>query len=96
MQTLSELNEVANGLYRIGVSKADLLSWHDFKGKVPAALAKHHESYGRRMGGNPEEWYASLEPVCSDRWLAIEQWDAVTQSWGRFPSCCEPAAAPPA
>ena len=81
LPTLAELDEYLNGLCRIGVSKACLLSWCDLKGMIQAAPAECHESLGRKMGGNPDEWFASLKPVYSDRWLAVEKWSAQSQSW---------------
>lgn len=62
------------GCARIEVKPIGLHAWHDVKhlAKMDLEFAKQMEATGIQMGGNPLEWFGSLEPIKSENWIKIE------------------------
>lgn len=84
--TLMAVDEALPVAARIGIEHTDaLLSWEDFRRRVPFhfkltvddrdeadRLLQATEDAGRAMGSNPDEWFASLEPVPGSVWRAVQ------------------------
>lgn len=69
---------LGGGLARIGVTPdAAPLDWKAFKqvSGISTARAKRIYEEAIHIGARPGEWFASLEPVGRDKWLAVEVWD---------------------
>ncbi len=76
--TLEELREVGGGLYRIGVAKETApLTWDDFVriSGIAAQIAADLKRSAKERGATHKDWFASLVPVHSLQWLAVEVWE---------------------
>ncbi len=62
------------GCARIQVKPTNLLSWEKLKntGQIDSVVANGYEQAGKKMGGNPNQWYGSLAPIHINDWIKIE------------------------
>jgi hypothetical protein len=67
--------QLANfGCGRIEVKSVGFTTWGKLKylAKMNLIAAKTMEETGIKRGGNPKEWFGSLEPIKSDKWIKAE------------------------
>lgn len=75
--TMDEMHQYA-GLVRIGVADETApVSWAGFRVHSGATkkTIKRLTIAGRKHGANPDNWFASFEPVPRDTWLSIQKWN---------------------
>lgn len=67
-----------DGLFRLEVDAASAtLPWREVAamcGMRQGDMLKI-ESLARRLGSDPQQWYASLRPILREEWTAIERWN---------------------
>ena len=72
----SELEQIGNGLYRIGVSTNDSLvkPWMRLKklARLTDRTIQVLEDSAEAIGANPFDWWGALVPVRSNHWTAVE------------------------
>lgn len=62
------------GCARIQVKPVGFVHWGKMKhlAKMNLEQAKQMELVGIECGGNPKEWFGSLEPIKKENWIKIE------------------------
>lgn len=83
LMTVPQMIERANGVWRFGLSAAELLPWKSLQGAACMELDVAHAltRAARKIGADPFFWYGSLEPVAVDR-CVIQCRMAEADDWG--------------
>ena len=87
----ANFNQLVNGVPHWGIEPQELIRiaveddvapvpWNEYKemANIPLEELEEMEHHAYAM---PHEWFASLEPVASDKWIAVEIWNAVNGQW---------------
>jgi|GEM_PF-5529299 len=77
------------GLARIQVRPIGLTNWGKIKhlANMNLRFAKEMENSGIKMGGNPKEWFGSLEPITRENWIKAEVYN--NGEWIDYPMYIE-------
>lgn len=72
-QLTFEEQEKHFGCARI-VVEGEFMTWAKLKyvARMDAMIALAMEQAGREMGGDPKEWFGSLQPIGIDQWIRAE------------------------
>lgn len=70
------------GLYRFGVrATPPIYHWDYLKNEIGLNIYKHLKESGIKQGANPNQWYASLEPIPLEKVERIERYVLETGEW---------------
>lgn len=76
--TLQEMEDFAQGLFRIVVDEAILVRWPELArvARIPSGTVRKLESSARAAGSLPWQWAGSVRPVPASAFVRVEQIDA--------------------
>ncbi|MFI4876089.1 MAG: hypothetical protein ACIALR_12145 [Blastopirellula sp. JB062] len=84
-----------DGLFRFEINPAHrLIAWREFAEmrRIERSDLLRIEALARRLGSEPNLWYASLQPIGSDQWSTVERWNR--HFWEPVETVCAAAAWP--
>jgi hypothetical protein len=84
---MEQTYRLCGGLVRIGVTED--VAPYNFRqlqkvARISSKMAARLRDAGIKVGANPSDWYASLEPVPREKWSAVEVWNG--SHWEHVPT----------